>query len=173
MKAAVILAFLALVGLSSAQIVTRVVNLRVDHFSPLERREFDARYFVNSEHYLPGGPLFIYVSGGFEVYDEFLSRGAVFEIARDTRGLVLALEHRYYGASRPTSDTSVLNLRYLTAQQAIADLAQFISFVKANYYGAQDSRVILWGRGYGGTLAVWARQKYPNLVGKQSDFKCV
>lgn len=164
MRAIVIFAFLALCGLASASVVTRLVDLRVDHFNPFDRRTFDARYFVNSEVYLPGGPLFIYVSGGFEVYDEFLTQGAVFEIAADLRGHVFALEHRYFGNSRPTADASTENLQFLTVPQALADIAQFISFVRANYYGARNSRVILWGRHYGGALAVWARQKYPNLV---------
>jgi thymus-specific serine protease len=164
MKAALVLAVLALVGLSAAQIITRSVDLRIDHFNPIDRRSFDARYFHNPQHFLPGGPIFIYVSGGFEVYDEFLSRGAVFEIAEDTRGHLFSLEHRFYGQSLPTEDTSVENLRFLTIHQAIADLAQFINFIRNNYYGASTSRVILWGRGYGGALAVWARQKYPNVV---------
>lgn len=164
MKGLVVIACLVLIGLTSAQITTRFVDLRVDHFNPLDRRSFDGRYFHNNEFFLPGGPIFIYVSSGFEVYDDFLLRGNIFEIASDTRGHLFALEHRFYGTSRPTEDTSVENLRFLTVHQALADLAQFINFIRANYYGAQNSRVILWGQGYGGSLAVWARQKYPSLV---------
>lgn len=156
--------FTLALGSANSEVISRVAELRVDHFNPLDRRTYDARYFVNSQLYLPGGPIFIYVSGGFEVYDQFLNGGAVFEIAQDVRGLVFALEHRYYGTSRPTEDTSVENLRWLTIHQAAADIAQFVAFVRANYNGAQNSRVILWGRGYGGALAVWARQKYPNAV---------
>jgi thymus-specific serine protease len=159
-----LLAFCGLVCSGQAEIQTRLVNLRLDHFNPLDTRNFDARYFENSEHYFAGGPLFIYVGGGIEFYEDFLERGAVFEIARDTRGHLFSLEHRFFGSSRPTEDTSVENLRFLTIQQTLADLAQFINFIRGNYYGAQSSRVILWGRGYGGSLAVWARQKYPHLV---------
>lgn len=164
MKALTLIALFSLVGLSVAQLETRLINLRVDHFNPLDRRTFDARYFVNNQHWFAGGPLFIYVSSGFEVFNEFLVRGAVFEIAEETNGHLMALEPRFYGESRPTSDTSVENLRFLTIHQMIADIAQFITFVRANYYGASNSRVILWGRGVGGAMAVWARQKYPNLI---------
>jgi thymus-specific serine protease len=157
MLAVFALAFMALVGSSFATIQTRVVDLKVDHFNPLDRRTFDARYFVNSEHWIPGGVIFIYVSGGFEVYDDFLARGAMYELAKDTNGHLFSLEHRYYGASRPTEDTSVENLQWLTVHQTLGDLAQFIAFIRENYYGARDSRVILWGRGYAGALAVWAR----------------
>lgn len=164
MLAIFVLAILAVIGSSSAQIVSRVVDLKLDHFNPLDRRTFDARYFVNGEHWIPGGVIFIYVGGGFEVYDDFLARGAMYELARDTNGHLFSLEHRYFGASKPTEDTSVENLQWLTVHQALGDLAQFIEFIRENYYGASGSRVILWGRGYGGALAVWARQKYPNAV---------
>lgn len=164
MQAVVLIAFLAFSGLAKADIITRQISLRVDHFNPLDRRTFDARYFINSQHWIPGGPLFIYISGGFEIYDQFLTRGTMFDLAVETNGHVLALEHRYYGTSVPTADASTENFRWLTIHQALADIAQFISFVKANYYGAGNARVILFGRLYGGALAVWARQKYPSLV---------
>lgn len=164
MKIIAFFAFLSLFAFCSSEITSRLVDLRVDHFNPLDRRSYDARYFVNSQHWLAGGPIFIYVAGGFEVYDEFLEGGMMFELAEELNGNLFGLEHRYFGESRPTEDTSLENLRFLTIHQTLADIAQFIDFVKSNYYGAQNSRVILWGRNYGGALAVWARQKYPNLV---------
>lgn len=164
MKVVVLVAFLALCGLAKASIITRQISLRVDHFNPFDRRTFDARYFINKDHWIPGGPLFIYVSGGFETYDQYLTRGTMYDLARDTNGYVLALEHRYFGTSVPTEDASTENLRWLTIHQTLADIAQFITFIKSNYYGAENVRVILFGRLYGGALAVWARQKYPTLV---------
>lgn len=68
-------AFLSLIALTSAVIQTRLVELRVDHFNPIDRRTFDGRYFVNSELWIPGGPLFIYVGGGFDLHGEFLTQG--------------------------------------------------------------------------------------------------
>lgn len=157
-------ALLTLFVLSSAKIQSRVIDLRVNHFDPLDRRTFDVHYLVNSEYFVAGGPIFIYLPGRSVVTSEFLESGAVYEIAEETNGHLFSLEHRYYGSSRPTADTSVDNLRWLTYHQALADLAEFIFFIKANYNGASNSRVILWGRGWGGALAVWARQKYPNLI---------
>lgn len=164
MRVIIFIAVLAFCGLAKAQITERWVSLRLDHFNPLDRRTYDAKYFINQQHFVPNAPIFIYISGGFGAYDDFLASGAVFEMAEETGGLLLGLEHRYYGDSRPTPDASTDNLRWLTIHQALADLAQFINFVKANYAGAANSRVILWGRFYGGSLAVWARQKYPNLI---------
>jgi serine protease 16 len=55
----------------------------------------------------------------------------------------------------------VENLRFLTTEQTLADLAHFIAALKSNN---TDARVIVAGQGYGGNLAVWFRQKYPHLV---------
>lgn len=146
---------------------TRFLNQPVDHFNPFNRRNFDQRFIQNTEFFNDGGPIYIYITvgeGDFGVYDTFIRGGLVYEIAEETNGLLIALEHRYFGQSRPTADTSFENLQWLTIHQALGDIARFIAFIKENTFGAENSRVILWGRGYGGSLAVWARQKYPNLV---------
>lgn len=149
MKIAIFVALFALCAVGSAELISRLVDLRVDHFNPLDRRTYDARYFVNNAHWLAGGPIFIYVSGGTDLYDDFLLGGVIAELSQELNGNIFALEHRYFGESRPTEDTSVDNLRFLTVHQALADLAQFIGFIKANYYGAANSRVILWGMNHG------------------------
>lgn len=115
-----VLSFLSLLCAAlcvSGALRTRQIDLRLDHFNPLDRRTFEGRYFVNSEFYTAGGPIFIYVSASFEVYDEFLTRGNVFDIARELEGHLFSLEHRYLGTSRPTNDTSLANLQWLSPQQ--------------------------------------------------------
>lgn len=147
MQFQVVITFLITLSASAnAQVVSRWFNTHLDHFNPLVQRFFDIRYLVNNEHYNSGGPIYIYVPGG-EVYDEFLTQGAVFEVARDTNGLLLALEHRYFGESRPTDNLSVDNLAFLSLHQAVADIGDFIEFIKLNYQGTANSRVVLWGRG--------------------------
>lgn len=51
----------------------------------------------------------------------------------------------------------------LTVDQALADIAVFIRYVEVNFKKS-NSAVILWGSGYGASLAAWARQRYPHLV---------
>ena len=46
-------------------------------------------------------------------------------LAQQHQACVVALEHRFYGESRPTSDMSVESLRVLSSQQALADLARY------------------------------------------------
>ncbi|GFS04295.1 thymus-specific serine protease [Elysia marginata] len=73
----------------------------------------------------------------------------------------LQLEHRFYGDSHPTKDMSVDNLQYLSTEQALSDLANFITVMKKQF-GA--SKVIVFGGSYSGALAAWFRLKYPYLV---------
>jgi thymus-specific serine protease len=87
----------------------------------------------------------------------------VFEMARENNGALFYTEHRYYGKSQPTENTSTKNLEFLTVEQALEDLRHFIEFIKSsNEY--KNSGVILVGASYAGTLATWARRQYPNLV---------
>lgn len=60
-------------------------------------------------------------------------------------------------------DSSFENLQYLNVDQSLADIATLIKAVQ-EMYNSSDSRVILSGSGYGGTLAAWARQRYPHLI---------
>lgn len=55
------------------------------------------------------------------------------------------------------------DLAFLTADQALADIATLIGTVIADLE-AVNPHVIVWGVGYGATLAVMARKKFPHLV---------
>lgn len=54
-------------------------------------------------------------------------------------------------------------MRFLTVEQALADLANFIVHVKREPRYA-ESPVILIGLSYAGTMAAWFRQLYPHLT---------
>ncbi|KAG5671034.1 hypothetical protein PVAND_001252 [Polypedilum vanderplanki] len=171
MRIILLVALTALAGCALGQhdhgVRSRFFNQPVDHFNPFDRRNFDQRFLENSEFFQDGGPIYIYLTVGerfFGVYDTFITSGLVYDIAEETNGLLIAIEHRYFGVSRPTVDTSFQNLQWLNIHQTLADVARFIAHLKENRPGAENSRVILWGRGYGGSLAIWARQKYPHLI---------
>lgn len=88
----------------------------------------------------------------------------MFEMAKELNGTMYYTEHRYYGKSHPTNDTSTENLKYLTIEQALADLACFITRTKASSDGLKDSGVIVVGASYSATMATWVRLRYPHLV---------
>jgi hypothetical protein len=51
---------------------------------------------------MPGGPIFLYIGAGYEVYDNYLRTGLVYDLASEVGGFIFAAESRFYGDSRPT-----------------------------------------------------------------------
>lgn len=70
---------------------------------------------------------------------------------------------RFYGDSHPTSDLSVKNLVYLSSEQALADLASFVTAMNEQN-NLTDTKWISFGGSYPGSLSAWFRLKYPHLV---------
>lgn len=54
-------------------------------------------------------------------------------------------------------------MSYATVSQSLADIANLVQVTK-DVLNTTSSRVILWGSGYGATLATYARLRYPHLV---------
>lgn len=61
-------------------------------------------------------------------------------------------------------DYSTENLRYLSIDQALEDVAYFIKYQKATIPGLSNSKVVVVGGSYSATMATWAREKYPHLI---------
>mmetsp|Transcript_79444 Transcript_79444/g.110376 ORF Transcript_79444/g.110376 Transcript_79444/m.110376 type:complete len:107 (+) Transcript_79444:296-616(+) len=82
--------------------------------------------------------------------------------------LVIVLEHRYYGKSLPFGEDSLnlTNIKYLNADQAMADLAYFIQAFSANNNMKVNATTpwVTIGCSYPGALAAWFREKYPHLT---------
>ncbi|XP_063709110.1 putative serine protease K12H4.7 [Culicoides brevitarsis] len=137
------------------------VEQKLDHFDRKNNKTWFMRYLANNELFREGGPIFIYVGGEWEISPPWIQAGRFYDIAKEVGAFLVYTEHRYYGQSRPTEDTSVKNLKYLTVDQALADLAYFIDFLKANIPQLRKSKVILAGGSYAGTMAAWFRKEYP------------
>lgn len=56
------------------------------------------------------------------------------------------------------------NLKYLSADQALADIAYFIKYQKSQISALEKSKVVVIGGSYSASLATWARLKYPHLI---------
>ncbi|TYZ58693.1 hypothetical protein PybrP1_001952 [[Pythium] brassicae (nom. inval.)] len=138
----------------------------LDHFAPLsERKYWKQRYFVNEEFWAGRDyPVFVSIGGEGPVGPRALTnRTFINAMAKKHRALLVAVEHRYYGKSYPTEDMSLPNLRYLSSEQALADLARMHAFLSGKYGLSESSKWIGFGGSYPGNLAAWLKLKYPAL----------
>jgi hypothetical protein len=75
---------------------------------------------------------------------------------------LLVLEHRFYGDSQPFTDWTEESLRYLSAEQALADAASFLAFINGDDSLLRQNVII--GGSYPGALSSWMRTRYPHLT---------
>ncbi|KAJ7213888.1 serine carboxypeptidase S28-domain-containing protein [Mycena pura] len=144
----------------------------LDHFDKTSNATFLQRYWINTRHYNPkeGAPVFVLDGGETSgvVRLSFLDTGIMDILARNTGGVGIVLEHRYYGESIPVSDFSTDNLRWLNNAQAAADSANFMANVK--FDGIDDDLTapntpwIYYGGSYAGARAAHMKILYPELV---------
>ncbi|XP_037068422.1 LOW QUALITY PROTEIN: putative serine protease K12H4.7 [Pollicipes pollicipes] len=137
---------------------------RLDHFQPTDQRTWQQRYYTNDSFYKPGGPVFLMIGGEGPASPVWMVTGQWIEYAKQYNALCFQLEHRFYGKSYPTEDMSVENLRYLSSEQALADLAAFSAAMTSEYSLDADARWVAFGGSYPGSLAAWYRLKYPHMV---------
>ncbi|XP_012279543.1 putative serine protease K12H4.7 [Orussus abietinus] len=140
------------------------IEQNLDHFNPTETRTWLQRYFVNTEYYKQGGPIFLMISGESTARAEWMAEGEWIEYAKQFGAMCFQVEHRFYGKSHPTSDLSVKNLMFLSSEQALADLAYFIKGMNKLHNIPENTKWIAFGGSYAGSLAAWLRSKYPHLV---------
>lgn len=97
------------------------------------------------------------------IIHNFFTQLWMYELATQHQGLLVDVEHRFYGESFPTNDTSTSNLQYLSADQALADLARLLAYLKSSL-NTENSQVVTVGGSYSGNLAAWFKVKYPHLT---------
>jgi hypothetical protein len=121
----------------------------LDHDHPHSSPTFGQRYWVNTRHFKPGGPVIVIDGGETSGEDRlpFLDTGIAEILAKATKGVGVVLEHRYYGESTiPHSHFKLMNchigesvpvlnfttdsLRWLNNSQSLADSARFMKHVK-------------------------------------------
>ncbi|XP_024084121.1 putative serine protease K12H4.7 isoform X2 [Cimex lectularius] len=139
---------------------------KLDHFDPTNMHTWNQRYRMNDSFIIAkqNAPVFLLIEGEWEALAEWMVKGAWIDYAQKHKALCFQLEHRYYGKSQPTPDMSTQNLRYLSSEQALADLANFIKGMNKKYGLTERNKWIAFGGSYPGSLAAWLRYKYPHLV---------
>ncbi|KRY75326.1 putative serine protease K12H4.7 [Trichinella pseudospiralis] len=140
----------------------------LDHFHHQQNITWPQRYWINTKYYKPGGPSFLLIGGEGPAISSWIQESEKYpkdwmKKAQTFGAICFMLEHRYYGESHPTDNMKTENLRWLTSDQALADVANFISYATTRY-NLQGSQWITFGGSYAGLLSGWSRLKYPHLI---------
>ncbi|XP_057953860.1 uncharacterized protein LOC131148139 [Malania oleifera] len=158
---------------SSSDFKTFFYNQTLDHFNynPESYTTFPQKYVTNTEYWggaAANAPIFVYFGSEAPLDEDMSSIGFLSDNARHFQALLVCIEHRLYGDSRPfKSIEEVLKnatIRgYFNSAQAIADYAEVLTYLKETL-NAKKSPTIVIGGSYGGMLASWFRLKYPHIA---------
>ncbi|CAF2068653.1 unnamed protein product [Brassica napus] len=142
---------------------TRYFPQNLDHFSfqPESYQVFHQKYLINSHFWRKGGPIFVYTGNEGDIEWFASNTGFMLDIAPKFQAILVFIEHRFYGESKPHKLANTLG--FLNSQQALADYAILIRSLKHNLT-SEASPVIVFGGSYGGMLAAWFRLKYPHIA---------
>ncbi|XP_043846796.1 lysosomal Pro-X carboxypeptidase [Dromiciops gliroides] len=147
---------------------THYLVQQVDHFGFDVRLTFKQRYLIADQHWKnDNGPILFYTGNEGDITWFCKNTGFMWDVAEELKAMLVFAEHRYYGESLPFGNLSFSDskhLNYLTSEQALADFAVLIEYLKKTIPGAKNSPVIAIGGSYGGMLAAWFRMKYPHIV---------
>ncbi|XP_010271475.1 PREDICTED: probable serine protease EDA2 [Nelumbo nucifera] len=143
-------------------------NQTLDHFSPLDHRQFGQRYYEFLDYFrVPDGPIFLKICG--ESSCNGIPNDYTNVLAKKFGAALVSLEHRYYGKSSPFNLLTTENLRYLSSKQALFDLATFRQYYQESLNSKLNRSNVenpwfVFGVSYSGALSAWFRLKFPHLT---------
>lgn len=147
-----------------ADIEVKQFVTRLDHLTQADQRTVEFQYLLKDEYFLRDtGAIFIYINDGDVFTTQFLETGLMHDIAIETYSALATADLRYFRSNLPTENATVESLRFLSAEQMVADIGELVDAVR-DELNAPDSNVILWGTGYGASLATWARREFPDKI---------
>ncbi len=154
-------ASLALPTVNVADFIESTFDNMVDHFDFQDGRTYKQRYWVNDVYWTNSkGPNFIYICGEYRCSVPS-TRLYPFMLGAEHGARLFVLEHRFYGDSQPFADWSLDSLRFLSSEQALADLAYFLGQMNLD---DPDRQTVVIGGSYPGALSAWFRSRYPALA---------
>eukprot|EP01120_Amphizonella_sp_Union-15-10_P011217 TRINITY_DN4702_c0_g1_i1.p1 TRINITY_DN4702_c0_g1~~TRINITY_DN4702_c0_g1_i1.p1 ORF type:complete len:489 (-),score=72.58 TRINITY_DN4702_c0_g1_i1:23-1489(-) len=154
---------------------TRYVTQTLDHFNYETKDKFYKQRFLVADAYWGTkswpleckGPIFFYTGNEAPVTEYYTASGFFTQVLAPKYGALLVFaEHRYFGESMPFGNQSFQpgNIGYCSSDQALADYAFLIQYIKDTMVGARNCPVIAFGGSYGGMLTTWFRQLYPQYT---------
>lgn len=136
-------------------------NAPVDHFDTASNSTFAQRYYIDAQYWDKGkGPVFYSIGGEGTLTGP--PGGYMAKLAKERGALLVALEHRFYGESIPNGNALTENYKYLTVEQAMADLAGFTDYYRATVPETASVPWFVFGGSYPGALSSWYRSAYPD-----------
>jgi len=162
-------------SLSDEYPAPRFVTQPQDHFDPSNQNTWQQAYYVNDTYFTPGSdaPVFLCVGGeGPPIDGSAVVRSVHCNVAvewlAETKALMVAVEHRYYGCHNksacPYSSKDREPLKFLSSRQAVEDLAVAHAHITAEYGLTSQNKWVSWGGSYPGMMASFFRVKHPELV---------
>jgi hypothetical protein len=156
---------------------TEYIELPLDHFGG-DPGTFKNRFWVNDAGYVKGKPIFIYDGGegGLSTDDATYTlqnpQSTFKQLVDKFQGMGILWEHRYYGESTPVTisvNTSAVAMKYLTAQQAMADVPALAwNFSRPSLPGVDltpsGAPWVFVGGSYPGMRAAFIRNTYPDTI---------
>ncbi|KAM5294849.1 thymus-specific serine protease [Glossophaga mutica] len=137
----------------------------LDPFNASDRRSFLQRYWINDQHWASqDGPIFLHLGGEGSLGPGSVMRGHPATLAPALGALVIGLEHRFYGLSIPAGGLSMAQLRFLSSRHALADVVSARLALSRLLNVSASSPWVCFGGSYAGSLAAWARLKFPHLL---------
>lgn len=135
----------------------------LDHFNKSINNLWGMKCYKSLDLWKPGGPIYLYMAGEWKASTTVLTSGMTYELAKETNGALFLSEHRFYGERKPIKEYDVKNLQFLSARQALADVAELVKWIKSQKK-FKTSKVVVVGASYSANLAVWLKLLYPDLV---------
>jgi len=132
-----------------------------NHFDLHSDQKFHQKY-LKIPNLNKSDVIIIHISSEKLSKDELDEDSIITKLSNHFRAPVFSLEHRLFGDSMiPYSDILELST-FLTIDNALADVYNFIRFVNMTF--EPNCKVIVCGIGYGGSLAAWFKMRYPDLA---------
>ena len=154
-------------------VIEKSYDQKLDHFNAYNAdKTFKQRWWYNHTYWSGSddlGPIIYQVGGEWTNYGKDTIYGFVEEFAPKIKGLVVTVEHRFYGESYPFNqiernyDSSANKLGLLSIEQAMADYVELLYYLKNTHFNCPQCPVIVLGGSYSGKLSFYLRLKYPYL----------
>jgi pimeloyl-ACP methyl ester carboxylesterase len=141
---------------------------KLDHFRVRDQQNFSQRFAIYTDFAsLPveSAPVLYYFCGEWTCTEsDALSKvpSGIASHAKELGAVLVILEHRYYGKSRPFNDLLPEHMKYLSYEQALEDFADFEKYARQTY--GLNGPWISVGGSYPGALSAYFRQQHPELV---------